>query len=52
MEGAAARLAEAARQRNLDGFTSLMRPGLSINKKWDWFRCAVTGRLAEFNPEN
>ena len=49
---AAAGLEEAARARDLSGFVPLLRPRLSINKKWEWTVRAATGRLAGFDPAN
>jgi hypothetical protein len=33
-------------------FTTVERPALSTNKKWEWLRRALTGRLAGFDPHN
>ncbi|SDT98158.1 1-acyl-sn-glycerol-3-phosphate acyltransferase [Verrucomicrobium sp. GAS474] len=33
-------------------FVPLERPRLSANKKWEWFRRALAGRLAGFDPHN
>ena len=46
------RLAEAARTRDMSGFTSLLPRRLPINKKWEWVVRAATGRLAGFEPGN
>lgn len=46
------RLEEVARTRNFLGFSSLLSPKWTINKRWEWVRYAVRGRLHEFNPSN
>jgi 1-acyl-sn-glycerol-3-phosphate acyltransferase len=46
------RVDQAARAQDLTGFEPLFPPRWTINKKWEWVRFAVTGRLREFNPAN
>lgn len=43
---------QACRTGNFNGYERALRPSLSINKKWDWFRHLVTGRIRHFDPEN
>ncbi|PTY01750.1 hypothetical protein DB346_11180 [Verrucomicrobia bacterium LW23] len=45
-------LADAVVRQDLAGFDTLLAPRWSMNKRWDWFRHAIRGRLAEFDPEN
>ncbi len=46
------RLAIAAADQDLSGFRPLFSPRLTINKRWEWIKLAVTGRLREFSPIN
>ena len=48
----AAALQEVVLHQDLTGFRVLLQPRWSINKRWDWFRHAISGRLKEFNPDN
>jgi len=45
-------LDNALAQRNFDGFKKLLRPSLSINKRWEWFTRFLSGRLDGFEKEN
>ena len=47
-----ARVSEAADHQDLTGFTVLFPPRWTINKRWEWVKRAVTGRLSEFSPTN
>ena len=47
-----ARLTEAALAQDLTGFEPLFKPRLTINKRWQWVKLALTGRLREFSPTN
>jgi 1-acyl-sn-glycerol-3-phosphate acyltransferase len=47
-----ARLSQAAMAQDLTGFDLLFKPQLPINKRWQWIKLAVTGRLREFSPTN
>lgn len=49
---AVARVAKSAQTQNLADFEPLYRPRLPINKRWEWIKLAVTGRLREFDPAN
>lgn len=42
----------AAERQNVSDFTPLFPPRLSINKKWEWVRLALRGRLSEFRANN
>ena len=46
------RVSRAALDQNLTGFQPLFSPRLTINKRWEWLKLAVTGRLREFSPIN
>jgi 1-acyl-sn-glycerol-3-phosphate acyltransferase len=48
----AERLDAAVKEANLEGFQVIMKATLPINKKWEWWTRALTGRLAGFQPEN
>jgi 1-acyl-sn-glycerol-3-phosphate acyltransferase len=50
--GVFARLAVAATEQDLTGFKPLFSPRLTINKRWEWIKLALTGRLREFSPIN
>ncbi|MEI9998079.1 MAG: lysophospholipid acyltransferase family protein [Verrucomicrobiota bacterium] len=43
---------DASLNQDLTGFTPLFSPRLTINKRWQWVKLAVTGRLSEFTPTN
>ena len=47
-----ARLTKAAQEQDITGFEPLFAPKLTINKRWQWIKMALTGRLREFNPAN
>ncbi len=47
-----ARVSAAAEEQSLDGFTPLFPPVWPINKRWEWIKRAVTGRLSGFKLEN
>ena len=47
-----ARVTQASLEQDLTGFTPLFPPRLTINKRWQWVKLAVTGRLREFTPTN
>lgn len=47
-----ARAHEAALAQDLTGFQPLFPPRWTINKRWEWVKFAVTGRLREFRPTN
>jgi 1-acyl-sn-glycerol-3-phosphate acyltransferase len=49
---ACARVTEAAQNQDLTGFTPLFPPKWPINKRWEWVKRALTGRLSEFSPTN
>ncbi len=46
------RVDRAALEQDLAGFRALFSPRLTINKRWEWIKLAVTGRLREFSPIN
>ncbi len=48
----AARVNEAAANQDLTGFSVLFPPKWTINKRWEWVKRALTGRLREFSPTN
>jgi 1-acyl-sn-glycerol-3-phosphate acyltransferase len=43
---------KAAETQDLTGFKLLFTPRLPVNKQWQWFRFALTGRLREFKATN
>ena len=45
-------LAVDCREERWTGYRRIMKPSLSVNKKWEWCRLLVTGRLSQFNPDN
>jgi 1-acyl-sn-glycerol-3-phosphate acyltransferase len=47
-----ARITQAAQDQDLTGFETLFPPRLTINKRWQWIKLALTGRLSEFTPSN
>jgi 1-acyl-sn-glycerol-3-phosphate acyltransferase len=47
-----ARATQAAQAHDLAGFELLFPPRLTINKRWQWVKLALTGRLREFSPMN
>jgi 1-acyl-sn-glycerol-3-phosphate acyltransferase len=47
-----ARVTQSSLDQDLTGFTPLFPPRLTINKRWQWVKLAVTGRLREFTPTN
>jgi chlorobactene lauroyltransferase len=47
-----ARVTQASLAQDLTGFELLFRPRLTINKRWQWVKLALTGRLREFSPNN
>ena len=47
-----ARVTQSSLDQDLTGFTPLFPPRLTINKKWQWVKLALTGRLREFSPSN
>jgi len=47
-----AHVTRAAIEQDLTGFERLFSPRMTINKRWEWIRLAVTGRLREFIPAN
>jgi 1-acyl-sn-glycerol-3-phosphate acyltransferase len=49
---ACARVMLAATEQDLTGFKPMFTPRLTINKRWEWIKLAVTGRLREFSPIN
>ena len=51
-QAVADRAARAVETRDLTGYEVAMAPALPINKKWEWFCRACTGRLDGFRPEN
>ncbi len=46
------RATQAAQEQDLAGFATLFPPRWTINKRWQWLKLAVTGRLREFTPSN
>lgn len=46
------RLTQAAQDQDLTGFMLIFKPKLPINKRWQWVKLALTGRLSEFSPTN
>ena len=46
------KLVVAAADQDLTGFKPLFSPRLTINKRWEWIKLALTGRLREFSPIN
>jgi len=49
---AVARVTKAALAQDLTGFEPLFKPRWPINKRWQWIKLALTGRLSEFTPTN
>jgi chlorobactene lauroyltransferase len=47
-----ARVTRAAQDQELTGFKPLFEARWTINKRWQWIKLALTGRLAEFTPTN
>jgi len=47
-----ARITRAAQDQDLTGFSLLFPPRWTINKRWQWVKLALTGRLREFSPTN
>ena len=47
-----ARVSEAAKAQDLTGFSLLFQPRWTINKRWEWIKRALTGRLGEFSSTN
>src|SRR5260221_5100 len=47
-----ARLTVATENHDLTGFHLLFQPRWTINKRWQWVKLALTGRLREFSPTN
>jgi hypothetical protein len=47
-----ARATQAAQDQDITGFEILFPPRLTINKRWQWIKLALTGRLGEFTPSN
>jgi 1-acyl-sn-glycerol-3-phosphate acyltransferase len=47
-----ARATQAAQAQDLTGYEILFPPRLTINKRWQWVKLALTGRLREFSPGN
>lgn len=45
-------LDQSLRRRDFQGFQALLRPSLSINKRWEWFTLLLKGRLGEFRAKN
>ncbi len=45
-------LLEIAKSRDLTGFECLEKPGLTINKRWEYLLCSLRGKAHEFNPRN
>jgi 1-acyl-sn-glycerol-3-phosphate acyltransferase len=43
---------QAAQDQDLTGFSALFPPRWTINKRWQWVKLALTGRLREFTPTN
>jgi len=46
------RISKSAQDQDLAGFSLLFQPRWTINKRWQWVKLAVTGRLREFTPSN
>ena len=42
----------AALDQDLAGYSPLFPPRWPINKRWEWFKRALTGRLSGFTPNN
>jgi len=47
-----ARATKAAQDQDLADFSPLFPPRWTINKRWQWIKLALTGRLREFSPTN
>jgi 1-acyl-sn-glycerol-3-phosphate acyltransferase len=45
-------LDQSIRTRDFQNFKTLLRPSLSINKRWEWFTLLLKGRLHEFDARN
>jgi 1-acyl-sn-glycerol-3-phosphate acyltransferase len=43
---------EDVRQRHFEEYEYILKPALSINKRWEWIRRACTGRLSGFERDN
>ena len=46
------RVNQAAIEQDITGFATLFSPRLTVNKRWEWIKLALTGRLNEFSPIN
>ncbi len=46
------RVKQATENLDLTGFTVIFPPRWTINKRWEWVKRALTGRLGEFSPTN
>jgi 1-acyl-sn-glycerol-3-phosphate acyltransferase len=47
-----ARVNQSAREQDLTDFTRLFKPRLPLNKRWEWVKLFLAGRLREFEPTN
>jgi chlorobactene lauroyltransferase len=47
-----ARVTQSSLDQDMAGFTPLFPPRMTINKRWEWVKLAMTGRLSEFTPTN
>ena len=47
-----ARVTTASQDQDLAGFRPLFAPKWTINKRWQWVKLALTGRLREFTATN
>ena len=46
------RVSEAAQKQDLSGFSRVFAPRWTVNKRWEWVKRAMTGRLEGFKAEN
>ncbi len=46
------RVSAAVQAQDLSGFSLVFPSRWTINKRWEWFKRAMTGRLRDFSPEN
>ncbi len=49
---ACSRLDSSLASKELSEFKTILKPKMSINKRWEWIQLALKGRLSEFKAEN
>lgn len=45
-------VSRAVEAQRMDGFEPLFKPRWTINKRWEWVKLALRGRLRDFSPTN